>query len=102
MVLNAIKNLAQQRQLSSWHLLFPEEGEAAQLVDEGLHLRTATQFHWYNEGFSCFDDFLSTFSSRKRKNLKKERKRVAEQGFEFQTLTGSAITPEQWARRVLG
>jgi hypothetical protein len=97
-VINAIKNLAKQRQLSSWHLLFPEEGEAAKLVHEGLHLRTATQFHWYNDGFSCFDDFLATFSSRKRKNLKKERKRVNEQGFQFQTLTGSEITEARWTQ----
>ncbi len=95
-VLSAIKNLAKQRRLSSWHLLFPEEIEATKLVREGLHLRTATQFHWYNDGFSCFDDFLSTFNSRKRKSLRRERKSVDQQGFEFQTLAGPEITRVQW------
>jgi len=91
-----IRDLADRRQLSSWHLLFPEEAEARLLESEGLHLRTATQFHWFNEGYTSFDDFLATFSSRKRKTLRRERKRVAEQGFVLRTLTGGEITEQHW------
>ncbi len=91
-----IRDLADRRQLSSWHLLFPEEAEARLLESEGLHLRTATQFHWFNEGYTSFDDFLATFSSRKRKTLRRERKRVAEQGFVIRTLTGGEITEQHW------
>jgi predicted N-acyltransferase len=95
-LISAIRELARERQFSSWHLLFPTEDVANTLHSEGLHLRTAVQFHWFNEGFGCFDDFLATFSSRKRKNLRRERKRVSEQGITLQTLTGSEISEHHW------
>ena len=95
-LIDAIRELAKERKLSSWHLLFPPEDEAKRLQEQGLHLRTAVQFHWFNEDFSSFDDFLATFSSRKRKNLRRERKRVADQGISLQTLTGSEIGEQQW------
>lgn len=96
MVISAIEQFAAERGLSSWHLLFPETGVAERLVDYGLHRRSATQFHWHNDSFSSFDDFLATFSSRKRKNLKRERARVAEQGITMRTLQGSSIGPQEW------
>ncbi len=61
-----------------------------------MHRRAATQFHWFNEGFGCFEDFLATFNSRKRKALNKERRRVAEQGLVLKTLTGPDIGTQQW------
>jgi uncharacterized protein len=95
-LLQGIKTLASKRQISSWHLLFPEEIVATNLANQGIHRRTATQFHWFNEGFADFDDFLATFNSRKRKTLKRERKRVAEQGLVLRTLQGAEITALQW------
>ncbi len=94
--LQAIAQFAHRRDISSWHLLFPEEEIASQLVQAGLHRRTATQFHWFNEGYQNFDDFLATFTSRKRKSLRRERARVAEQGLTLQTLCGDQITPQHW------
>lgn len=92
----AIRQMASQRDISSWHVLFPSQQDSVLLEDEGLHTRTAAQFHWFNEGFNSFDDFLATFSSRKRKNLKRERKRVVEQGFTLQTLSGDDISEAHW------
>jgi len=92
----AIRKMADERHISSWHFLFPEPEMAGMLEKEGLHQRTAAQFHWFNDGFGSFDDFLSTFSSRKRKNLRRERSRVREQGFELQTLCGAEIGERQW------
>lgn len=92
----AIQTFAAERGISSWHLLFPSENISEQLLQMGLHRRAATQFHWFNEGYTCFDDFLATFNSRKRKSLKRERKRVAEQGLELTTLSGSQIEPQHW------
>lgn len=92
----AIQNLATRRTLSSWHLLFPEEVVSAKLLASGLHRRAATQFHWFNEGYTCFDDFLATFNSRKRKSLNRERRRVAEQGLSLRTMTGTDIGTQQW------
>lgn len=92
----AIQQFATERGISSWHLLFPTEEVSTQLLQMGLHRRAATQFHWFNEGYTSFDEFLATFNSRKRKSLKRERKRVAEQGLELTTLSGAQIEPQHW------
>ncbi|MCB1706262.1 MAG: N-acetyltransferase [Halioglobus sp.] len=94
--IGAVQQLAASKNLSSWHLLFPTEAVSQQLLDAGLHRRAATQFHWFNEGYRSFDDFLATFSSRKRKSLNRERRRVAEQGITLRTLTGSEISKQDW------
>jgi predicted N-acyltransferase len=94
--IQAIQQLAEQKGISSWHLLFPEEAVSEQLLEAGLHRRAATQFHWFNDGYTCFEDFLGTFTSRKRKSLKRERKRVTEQGLVLKTRTGSEIGPGEW------
>lgn len=92
----AIQKLARQRQISSWHLLFPEEAVSQTLLDAGLHRRAATQFHWFNDGYRSFDDFLATFNSRKRKSLNRERRRVAEQGLVLKALAGPEIGLQEW------
>jgi predicted N-acyltransferase len=94
--MEAVVKLAIQRQLSSWHLLFPEQAMSERFLGAGLHRRAATQFHWFNDGYSCFEDFLATFNSRKRKSLKKERRRVEEQGLALKTLVGSDIGKQEW------
>jgi len=95
-VLQAIQQLANKRGISSWHILFPVESVSEELLQLGLHQRVATQFHWFNDGYESFDDFLSTFSSRKRKNLRRERKRVVEQGLRLETRTGGEIQAKHW------
>ena len=94
--ISAIQQFAERQHISSWHLLFPTQSVAEMLSAENLHVRTATQFHWFNEGFDSFDDFLATFTSRKRKSLKRERQRVAEQGLSLQTLVGDQISDAHW------
>jgi len=93
---DAVQQLARQRHISSWHLLFPEDAVNQKLLDAGLHRRAATQFHWFNDGYGSFEDFLATFNSRKRKALNKERRRVAEQGLVLKTLTGADIGIQEW------
>ncbi len=94
--LAAIRSFAAARGISSWHLLFPDEDTSADLLAAGLPQRMTTQFHWFNEGFSSFDDFLGTFASRKRKNLRRERERVNQQGLQLQLLRGAEITQAYW------
>jgi len=94
--LEAIQEFARQQDISSWHLLFPERRLSDLLLQRGLHQRVATQFHWFNQGYRCFDDFLAGFTSRKRKSLRRERARVAEQGLSLRTLQGSEIGPQEW------
>ncbi len=96
--IGAVEKLAGQQDVSSWHLLFPEEALSETLLDAGMHRRAATQFHWFNEDYDSFDDFLESFNSRKRKSLKKERRRVAEQGLALKTLVGDDIREEDWDR----
>jgi predicted N-acyltransferase len=94
--LQAIKAFADRQKLSSWHLLFPEESVSVQLLEQHLPQRQAVQFHWFNQDYNDFDEFLARFSSRKRKSLKRERRRIQEQGLELETLTGSTISSAQW------
>ncbi|HAN56154.1 MAG TPA: GNAT family N-acetyltransferase, partial [Betaproteobacteria bacterium] len=68
---------------SSFHCLFPVEADAQALAGAGLMMRSGVQFHWVNQGFSCFDDYLAAMSHDKRKKIKQERRRVKESGVSF-------------------
>jgi predicted N-acyltransferase len=95
-VIRAAIDYAREEQLSSWHVLFPTEETAHSLDEAGLILRRDCQFHWYNHGFESFDAFLATFTAEKRKKAKRERRRVAEAGIEFDTLHGCDMTAALW------
>ncbi len=82
--------------VSSLHVLFTSDEEDRGWGQQGLARRLAPQYHWFNRGFDNFDDFLATFSSRKRKSLKRERRLVADQGVTLQRIAGPDITPELW------
>ena len=62
----------------------------------GWHIREGVQFHWHNQSYQGFDDFLGALSSRKRKNIKKERASLAAHNISFMRLTGDEITPAHW------
>jgi hypothetical protein len=81
---------------SSVHMTFLREAEAAELGAIGWLRRTDTQFHWHNQGYSSFADFLAALSSRKRKNIRKERAAVASAGIEFTWVTGSDVKEHHW------
>jgi len=87
--------LASRRGTSSLHITFPTKPEWEYLTARGLLARTDRQFHWLNAGYQTFDDFLSALSSRKRKNLARER-REAQEGVEIVRLTGSDLTEKVW------
>ena len=83
--------------VSSWHVLFPTEEECRLLRKQGMHIRHGAQFRWRNRGYRSFDDFLGALASRKRKNLRKERRRVREQDIRFSVTEGADISEAQWA-----
>jgi predicted N-acyltransferase len=87
--------LAKRRSASSLHVTFPTEPEWKYLTGLGLLARTDRQFHWLNEGYGSFEDFLSALSSRKRKAISRER-REAQEGVEIKRLTGADLTEEAW------
>jgi len=95
-LVHAALDYARSEQLSSWHVLFPTDETAADLDRAGLILRRDCQFHWYNHGYESFEAFLATFTAEKRKKAKRERRRVAEAGIEFDTLHGGDMTASLW------
>ena len=90
------KALCESLEISSWHLLFVDQKSSEQLIDTGMSQRLTTQFHWFNQGYRDFQDFLDRFSSRKRKNLRREREHIAKQGLVLRTLKGQQIQAEDW------
>ena len=82
--------------LSSLHITFCTEAEAMAAQDLGLMARKSQQFHWQNHGYADFDGFLATLSSRKRKNIRKERLQAQAFGGTIETFTGDQIEPEHW------
>jgi len=79
---------------SSWHCNFIGDAERKTLDESELLKRSDWQFHWRNEGYHSFDDFLARLRSRKRKNIKRERQMVAGAGITFDWKTGSDVTAE--------
>jgi predicted N-acyltransferase len=96
LLIKAAIDYARGERLSSWHVLFPTDDTAERLKSAGLILRRDCQFHWYNHGYESFDAFLSTFTAEKRKKAKRERRRVAEAGIEFDTLHGGDMDDALW------
>jgi predicted N-acyltransferase len=84
-------------QVSSLHVLFAPAEQAELLGARGMLMRHTVQFHWQNQGYADFDDFLSRLSHQKRKNLKQERRKVREAGVTFRWLRGREILREHWA-----
>jgi predicted N-acyltransferase len=98
-LVDSVRQLAITHNYSSWHLLFPNQDLQQALAgvnDETLLHREAVQFHWFNREFHSFDDFLATLRSSRRKTLKRERRKVAEQGVSLQRLIGTDISDEDW------
>jgi len=91
MLLEAARELRAETGASSLHVLFPASGDRRYLESGRLMPRLDCQFHWRNEGYGSFDDFLSGFTAQKRKKLRRERRRVAEAGIDCRTLAGSDL-----------
>jgi predicted N-acyltransferase len=81
---------------SSIHVTFCDKSDAETLQRAGFVLRTGEQFHFVNEGYRDFDDFLASLASRKRKAIKRERRDALGDDFAVDLLTGGDITPEHW------
>ncbi|HTI18411.1 MAG TPA: GNAT family N-acetyltransferase [Trinickia sp.] len=88
--------LAEQADVSSLHILFPTQAESETLLELGMMRREGIQFHWVNEGYGSFDDFLSTLEQKKRKNIRAERRKVREAGVTFRRVRGGDATDADW------
>jgi predicted N-acyltransferase len=81
---------------SSAHVTFAQEADCRFLVSHGFLQRNDQQFHWRNQGFASFDDFLASLNSRHRKSIKRERREAVAAGITIHWLTGKDITEDAW------
>ncbi|HEY0848429.1 MAG TPA: GNAT family N-acetyltransferase [Bradyrhizobium sp.] len=88
--------LCNATEASSVHVTFAREAEAKCLARHGFLIRNDQQFHWHNQGYKTFDDFLATLNSRHRKAIKRERREAVSAGITIHWLTGSEIDEEAW------
>jgi len=95
-LVQAAVQIAEQHGLSSLHITFCDDAEVAPGEAMGLMHRSSQQFHWRNDGYGTFDDFLASLSSRKRKNIRKERQTAQDFGGRIVALTGDDIQPKHW------
>jgi uncharacterized protein len=95
-LLAASVGFAEQLGVSSLHLTFLPRREWEIVGDAGLLQRTDRQFHWHNRGYGSFDDFLGDLSSRKRKNVRRERRDALATGIEIEWISGSDLREHHW------
>ena len=96
-LVKAARDACDNSGFSSWHCLFPLESEMATLENEGLLTRLGCQYHWFNDDYRDFDDFLSRLTSKKRKQIRRERRKIKESGLSIQVLEGQEISTDHWA-----
>jgi uncharacterized protein len=92
----AMIELARRHKVSSLHVTFPTEAEWQRFGEAGLLQRLGQQFHWQNDGYRSFDDFLEALNARKRKQIRRERRDALQDGIDIETLTGSALEERHW------
>ena len=91
-----LKAMTDRLRVSSAHVTFAQQSDIAALEQAGFLHRTDQQFHFFNDSYASYDDFLATLASRKRKALKKERREALAAGISIDWLTGSDLTERVW------
>ena len=92
-----LKTLVTQNALSSAHVLFPENRELEELQKQGFMLRDSVQFHWHNQGYQDFEQFLQALTMKRRKNIRRERLSVASQLITYRHVPGVMASADDWA-----
>jgi len=94
-LISTMVQACQEWSYSGVHLTFLQDEDLSLLKEVGFAHREDRQFHFLNRGYDCFDDFLASLASRKRKNIRKERI-AAQDGITIKRLTGDDLKPEHW------
>lgn len=89
----AVQDYAEQEAISGWHALFVPDDWLPDATHAGMLIRTGCRFHWQNPSYRDFSDFLDTLTSKKRKDIRRERRLLADQGVRSRRLGGTDITP---------
>lgn len=90
----ALREICSSNEISSVHVNFCPPEEAAALEGLGFHTRIGLQYHWHNHDYEDFDGYLSAFRSKRRNQIRRERREMEKQGVEIKTYTGDEITPD--------
>lgn len=96
LLLQTVQQICIQHQYSGFHCLFAARHEQQWLAKQKLYNRHDCQFHWFNHNYKDFEDFLSHFTSRKRKNIRKERNSIKEKDISFRILDGFSSSDQDW------
>lgn len=95
-VSESLRALSKAEHFSSIHILLAEADESIHWNNSGFNRKINTQFHWFNNSYASFEQFLESFNSRKRKAVKKERACISQQGIDIEVLVGTDISAELW------
>ncbi len=93
-LVDAVRGLADRKRCGSIHWLFTTAAEQAELKEHGFSPRASFQYHWHNTGYASYDEFLARLTSRRRKQLRKERARVHAAVPAVEWVPGTALTAE--------
>ena len=88
--------VADRLEVSSLHCLFPPQDQLDTCTGAGMLARIGCQYHWTNQGYADFDGFLATLTSKRRKQIRRERRAVAEANIETEVLHGDEVSAAQW------
>jgi predicted N-acyltransferase len=95
-LITGLVEITRKSGVSSLHVTFAREADKDALEAAGFAIRMGEQFHWQNDGYESFDDFLAALTSRKRKNIRKERQKVRDAGITVRPLVGDEIRSRHW------
>lgn len=96
LLIHGLEQAALAHKVSSLHVTFPTEADWSRFGEAGWLQRIGEQYHWENDGFGSFDDFLATLNSRRRKDIRKERQRAVDGDIRLTVLTGDDLKPRHW------
>lgn len=96
-LVEVVLSLAQSAGVSSLHLLFPRSAEAGWMKNAGFLIRQGVQFHWNNQGYRDFGDFLANLNHEKRKKIRQERRRAQAHGLTCRWVDGRSASADDWA-----
>ena len=95
-LVGVVQQLMEANKASSFHCLFPTQAQSQALDEASLLTRRACQYHWYNRDYGSFDDYLAALKSKRRKQIRKERRDANSAGLTIETLYGDDIKEEHW------
>ena len=95
-LIQAAVTAVDENKLSTAHWLFCDNEDLESLQQSGMLLRSDFQYHWSNNNYECFDHFVSCLNSKKRKNIRRERSKVAQANISTEIICGNELSEEQW------